>query len=468
MPKFKVPDLDKSAIQKLLDADPLYQQHLKAFQAADKNAKPLASNALAADFNRLVPYEQRGNSRYAAGIGGDGKVKIQDRNNPWTDPGFIGPLAVTAATLGLGTPLLGLNGASAAPIIGTGVAPAVAPAIPTTMGIADATVLGLPATAGLGTAGTLGGAAAGAVLPAAAPAAAPALPVAPAATPPPVTPPPVSHPSLLSDSIKYGNLIGVGGSLLGGYLSNRANSKAAQEQNDAYLKAAELQDAAAKRTEEFLRQQAENQFLNSEVTRRGNYDQWRAREQRFSNLSQELGAGARDIPDYAPGVDPRYTNTSTTQSTNTSTPGGGTTQPRTTLDGQTNTSTTQTSNDPIQQALIDNYKTLGVSPTGPGSGPTDIAYFAQRIQETGGLTEDNKNYWFGPNGRIAQELAKGKSGGGTSSTQTLSNTSSGYKPFQYSPLVTQPLTPSLTDAPQSHLPMPGTLAALAQQQKWFY
>ncbi len=72
----------------------------------------------------------------------------------------------------------------------------------------------------------------------------------------------------------------------------------------------------------------------------------------------------------------------------------------------------------ITAALTDNYKKLGTAPTGRGTGPTDIAYFADQIQKTGGLTPGNTGYWFGPSGRIAQELAKAGGGGGAAPKQT--------------------------------------------------
>lgn len=58
----------------------------------------------------------------------------------------------------------------------------------------------------------------------------------------------------------------------------------------------------------------------------------------------------------------------------------------------------------VEDAVAENYKTLGATPTGPGTGPTDSAYFIRRINETGGMTPDNIKYWFGPDGRIAREL----------------------------------------------------------------
>lgn len=69
----------------------------------------------------------------------------------------------------------------------------------------------------------------------------------------------------------------------------------------------------------------------------------------------------------------------------------------------------------ILAQLQKNYDALGVKPTGPGTGPTDITYYAGKVAETGGLTPDNLTYWFGPTGRIASDLAKAK-GGGTSAT----------------------------------------------------
>jgi uncharacterized membrane protein YgcG len=57
----------------------------------------------------------------------------------------------------------------------------------------------------------------------------------------------------------------------------------------------------------------------------------------------------------------------------------------------------------ITQKILDNYKALGLTPTGSGTGPTDTAYFAEKYAATGGSTPDNDSYWFGPNGRIAKE-----------------------------------------------------------------
>ena len=63
----------------------------------------------------------------------------------------------------------------------------------------------------------------------------------------------------------------------------------------------------------------------------------------------------------------------------------------------------------IRAQLLNFYQQQGMQPTGPGSGPTDIAYYAQKIAETGGWTPQNASYW---QGRIPQDVQRASSGGG--------------------------------------------------------
>jgi hypothetical protein len=69
----------------------------------------------------------------------------------------------------------------------------------------------------------------------------------------------------------------------------------------------------------------------------------------------------------------------------------------------------------VQSQLANWYASQGLTPTGPGTGPTDIAYYTDKILETGGWTnqtgkgEDNINYWTS---RIPQDLAEAGRGGG--------------------------------------------------------
>lgn len=60
----------------------------------------------------------------------------------------------------------------------------------------------------------------------------------------------------------------------------------------------------------------------------------------------------------------------------------------------------------ISAADLANYKALGLTPSGRGTGPTDSAYYDEEIAATGGLTDANKAYWFGPTGRIATDAQK--------------------------------------------------------------
>jgi hypothetical protein len=219
---------------------------------------------------------------------------------------------------------------------------------------------------------------------------------------PAVTPPVTGATTGLASKLLTGNIVptitSVFGGLLGTKMQNDAAQKAADEQAAAYKYAADLQDAANKRAEQFSREQAENQYQNTEASRLGNYNQWAAREGRVSNLGQALGLSARNIPGYVPGVDPRYTSSSSSSSTSGGLPPPPTFNPNATAD-------VSGYNDDVSKAVAQNYASLGTKPTGPGSGPTDLAYFAQRINQTGGLTPENQAYWFGPNGRIAKELA---------------------------------------------------------------
>lgn len=63
----------------------------------------------------------------------------------------------------------------------------------------------------------------------------------------------------------------------------------------------------------------------------------------------------------------------------------------------------------VRAALRDLYASYGYLPTGPGTGPTDIEYYADVVIQTGGWThhtdrdEDNINYWTD---RVREDLIK--------------------------------------------------------------
>jgi hypothetical protein len=91
----------------------------------------------------------------------------------------------------------------------------------------------------------------------------------------------------------------------------------------------------------------------------------------------------------------------------------------------------------ITQKILDNYKSLGLTPSGAGSGPTDTAYFAEKYAQTGGSTPDNDSYWFGPNGRIAKEARQaGVTFGTPSPTSPTSQTPAAPAPTSAPPPIT--------------------------------
>ncbi len=95
----------------------------------------------------------------------------------------------------------------------------------------------------------------------------------------------------------------------------------------------------------------------------------------------------------------------------------------------------------IMAALQHNYAAIKVAPGASGSGAGDIAYYAQKIADTGGLTPQNTAYWFGPSGRIASDAAK--AGGGSTS------------PASTPPLPMGALAPQMGTITNAFAPAPG-------------
>jgi|SRR5579872_6668945 len=195
-----------------------------------------------------------------------------------------------------------------------------------------------------------------------------------------------------------------------------ATETAANTQATATMTAAQLTAKATADALAFSKAQAENEYQNSQVAAKANYDQTAAQRARLGTLGAMLGLPAPVMPPFQPGVDPNYTGATPgvpvqPLPSSTTTPTSG----PTTAGASPSGAAAATSNNPldpsaIQAQLTANYKSLGLTPTGPGTGPTDIAYYAKQIAATGGLTPQNSAYWFGPSGRIASDAAKAKSG----------------------------------------------------------
>lgn len=215
-------------------------------------------------------------------------------------------------------------------------------------------------------------------------------------------------------------------SIYGATKSSGAAKDAAQLQTDAANHAADVQAKANADTLTFQKSQAAQDLASQNATQQANYGQWAAKEGRMSDFGQMLGLAPRQIPAYQP------------------LPGAG----GTTSGGQPPAAA---SGDAVTQALLDNYKALGVTPTGPGTGPTDIAYMAQQAKASLAAGERPLSYWLGPQGRVAQELAKAGGGGGApmnSPASLLAQQTPGASPTM-APLLTPALqAPSLNSFAQ--------------------
>jgi hypothetical protein len=100
---------------------------------------------------------------------------------------------------------------------------------------------------------------------------------------------------------------GAAASVYGAHKQADSATEAAKLSTDAATHAADVQAQSNREALEFQRQQAEAEWQNSEVNRRGNYDQWAAKRRNIGSIGQFLGlGGGGDIPAYVPSVDPRF------------------------------------------------------------------------------------------------------------------------------------------------------------------
>lgn len=218
---------------------------------------------------------------------------------------------------------------------------------------------------------------------------------------------------------------GAVGSAIAGHEAAGAATTGANINAKATGDAAKLQADANAATLKYEQGQADQTQQNFNTTQHANYDQWAARQGRLSAYGQLFGAPAQEIPGY---VQPTTLGSMATAPTAGPTPPGG-------------TGSTPSTADPITAQLQANYKALGLTPTGRGTGPTDIAYYADQIKATGGLTDANNKFWFGPGGRIALDAAKAGGGGAASGSPTaapLTSLGAGLQPL------VQPVAGNLT------------------------
>ncbi len=184
-------------------------------------------------------------------------------------------------------------------------------------------------------------------------------------------------------------------------LSSKGSQSAANTSSAAAQHAADLQAKAAADALAYQKTQAAQDQSNFNTTQQANYNQWASGQNRMRGLDSLVGLPQRDIPAYQ--QPQNVLGSSQTTPTSGTMPTGGSGNPQ--------------DHAFIQCQLANVYKTMGLAPTGPGTGPTDIAYMAQKVAETGGWTPQNASYW--PQ-RIADEVAKAKGGGAVSGAPSAS------------------------------------------------
>lgn len=242
------------------------------------------------------------------------------------------------------------------------------------------------------------------------------------------------------------------GSLIGAGETAGATKSAAQTQANAATQAAQLQSTTAANTLAFEKQQAAQDLATQNATNLANYNQWAARQNRLSAFGQTIGLPAENIPAFSP-IPNTLTGTTTVPTSATSLPTGA---------SGTSASASASGNptDPsyIQNQLTALYQSLGVQPTGRGTGPTDIAYYADQIANTGGWQGGNIGYWTN---RITSDV-RGTGGNGAAAS-TTPGTSSPQNALSNYLVPTQAAAPSVPMAalpPATYTPPSNSLAAL--------
>ena len=104
--------------------------------------------------------------------------------------------------------------------------------------------------------------------------------------------------------IPWGEIIKNGAQLFGNLYGNKqqisANDRAAQIQADAIRYGSDAATAANREAMDRAERESALDRQTAEANRRGNYDQWRARDGRIGTLGQLAGLDPRQIPDYVP------------------------------------------------------------------------------------------------------------------------------------------------------------------------
>jgi hypothetical protein len=244
--------------------------------------------------------------------------------------------------------------------------------------------------------------------------------------------------------------------------------EAATLQTDAANKAAELQAKSAADQLDYTKQQAAQARIDADTVQRANYDQWVAAQQyqnaqavartnALNAFGARYGVPQRDVPVMNI---PAYRSTLGAAAAGpgatppAGTPGDGSSPPAAGSPSGTPAPAAPASSNPMDPAYIQSqlaalYGQYGLKPTGPGSGPTDSAYFTQKILETGGWQGGNAAYW---QSRIPKEIAQAQAGGAGRSAPASVGAAVQGPTFQMPAApayqtIAPPITPALTVDP---------------------
>lgn len=236
------------------------------------------------------------------------------------------------------------------------------------------------------------------------------------------------------------------------YLEGRAINSAADKQTAATTQGAQLQDAASRRAEALLRQQAETDWRTSEQTRRANYDQWAAGRGRLRSLASMTGIDLGGDPGYVPGIDPGFDG-----SARPTTPPSGAPGPAGVPGGAPAGIDWTAPPEQLSSQLTAFFQSRGVA-------PTEVPYWVSHAGElvARGRELNNPNY---ANDRLAaaEILGGGRRPAAPPTSTTPRPTSMAdlaYRPVPTPPQILAPgvsgFTPPVPYAPQTYAPDPYT------------
>lgn len=246
----------------------------------------------------------------------------------------------------------------------------------------------------------------------------------------------------------------------------------ANKQADTATKAGDLSAKAASDTLAFQKTQAAQDQANWEAAQKFNIDQYNQKQSRLApyinggawantTLANLIGGSGAVAATKTPAP---VATLPAMQGPLSSAAPGSSTAPTSGAPGSATAAASGNPTDPTYVAaqLTKYYQSMGLQPTGPGTGPTDLDYMTKQMLATGGWTPDNAAYWTNPtDGRILQELQKAKGGGAASASGAPANAAAGAQapslPMNFSNTSSPTTLSSLVRTPALAPAAPATL-----------